>query len=250
MGHLKRFLRRLINVNATGSRGGRTRTRDRSHLVCSKTSIASRTVGCEARRSARSRWVSSADEEAGGTGMHGRFAGSTTLDGTDVCGASVATPSGRHGPLPRVARDRLGLNAAVFSVAIGCCSDLCHIRPPRNCPFFPPRVARHRPEWADIRRVHDLRDATAFRESAAFHDRHAGVAGAVLTRSTSWSPVSPATCSRRSACTRMLRRPFRPEEMAAGTKNSVVVLEHALWQRRFSGDRTIVEARSRSTARP
>ena len=133
----------------------------------------------------------------------------------------------------------IGLNAAVFSVV-----DWVLLRPlpyPASRELVRVFTAGMSPVTSPSALTYDefmtFGDATVFRESAAFTTATRVMAGAGI------DPVHVVVARVAGDLFATLGvypdvgRAFSPEEMAAGTP--VVVLGHGLWQRRFSGDRTI-----------
>lgn len=241
MGHLKRFLRRLVSVMRPGREEAELEREIGSHLVLLEDEHRRRGLSAgEARRSARLalggieqtkerhrdarafRWLDDARRDATyAVRMLRRHPVATT---TAAFSLALGT----------------GLNAAVFSVV-----DWVLLRPlpyPASRELVRVFTAGISPVTGPSGLTYDefrtLGDATAFRESAAFTTATRVMAGAGI------DPVHVVVARVAGDLFATLGvyadvgRVFSPEEISAGTP--VVVLGHGLWQRRFSGDRTIV----------
>ena len=241
MGHLKRFLRRLINVIRPGREEAGLEREIVSHLLLLEDEHRRRGLSAdEARRSARLA-LGGIDQtkERHRDARAFRWLDDARRD------ATYAVRMLRRHPIATATATLslaigIGLNAAVFSVV-----DWVLLRPlpyPASRELVRVFTAGMSPVTSPSALTYDefmtFGDATVFRESAAFTTATRVMAAAGI------DPVHVVVARVAGDLFATLGvypdvgRAFSTEEMAAGTP--VVVLGHGLWQRRFSGDRTIV----------
>jgi putative ABC transport system permease protein len=241
MGHLKRFLRRLINVMRPGREEAELEREIVSHLVLLEDDHRRRGLSAgEARRSARLALGGIEQTKE----RHRDARAFRWLDDARRDATYAVRMLRRHPVATATAALSLaigiGLNAAVFSVV-----DWVLLRPlpyPASRELVRVFTAGMSPATSPSRLTYDefmtFGKATVFRESAAFTTAPRVMAGAGI------DPVHVVVARVAGDLFATLGvypdlgRAFSPEEMAAGTP--VVVLGHGLWQRRFSEDRTIV----------